>query len=76
MRVLTDEEQNKLENKENYQALKADLLKEYKSYAQDLEFADDSFEEDQILSKREKLAQQIKALASTLQEIESFEQNA
>jgi len=73
MRTLTDEQQVEIENKTNYIKEKAELLKEYKSYEQNLEFADDEFEEDLIMQKREKLAVQIKSLGIKIREIESLE---
>jgi len=79
MKILTDEQETETEteteteNKENYIEEKAELLKEYKSYAENLEFADDEFEEDLIMQKREKLAVQIKDLGAKIREIESLE---
>jgi len=73
MKTLTDEQETETENKEKYIDEKAELLKEYKSYEQNLEFADDEFEEDLIMQKREKLAVQIKALGAKIREIESLE---
>ncbi len=73
MTTLTDEQKTELEKKPEYIELKAELLKEYKSYQQNLEYADDEFEEDLILQKREKLATQIKSLGDKIREIESLE---
>ena len=73
MTTLNDEQKTEMENKETYIEEKAALLKEYKSYAQNLEFADDEFEEDLILQKREKLAVQIKTLGNKIRELESLE---
>ncbi len=73
MKTLTDEQKIEIENKETYIEQKAELLKEYKSYAENLEFADDEFEEDLIMQKREKLAVQIKSLGAKIREIESLE---
>ena len=77
MKTLTDEQktetETEIENKETYIEEKAALLKEYKSYAENLEFADDEFEEDLIMQQREKLAVQIKSLGAKIREIESFE---
>ncbi len=75
MKTLTDEQktETETENKETYIEEKAALLKEYKSYAENLEFADDEFEEDLIMQQREKLAVQIKSLGAKIREIESFE---
>ncbi len=76
MTTLTDEQKTELEKKPQYIELKAELLKEYKSYQQNLEYADDEFEEDLILQKREKLATQIKDLGEKIREIESLEMQA
>ena len=76
MRTLTDEQKIEIENKETYIEEKAALLKEYKSYAENLEFADDEFEEDLIMQKREKLAVQIKALGAKIREIKTLESEA
>ena len=76
MKTLTDEQKTEIENKETYIEEKAALLKEYKSYAENLEYADDEFEEDLIMQKREKLAVQIKSLGAKIREIESFKTEA
>ena len=76
MHTYTDEEKIELENKEEYIATKAKLLKEYKSYKEDLEFADDDFEEGLIQNKRDKLSVKIKSLSAKLREIESLEKMA
>ena len=76
MKTLSEEQIIEIENKETYSEEKAKLLKEYKSYEQNLEYADDEFEESLILDKREKLAVQIKALGAKLREIESLETEA
>ncbi len=76
MRTLTDKQKILLENKAQYLTLKESLLKEYKSHAKALEYAEDTFEEGEILEKREKLARQIKELASKLREIENLELEA
>jgi len=72
MRTLTDEEKTDIENIESYIEEKAELLKEYKSYAENIEYADDEFEEDLIMQKREKLATQIKSLGKKIREIEAL----
>jgi hypothetical protein len=41
MTTLTDEQKTEVEKKSEYIELKAELLKEYKSYEQNLEYADD-----------------------------------
>jgi len=76
MKTLIDEQKTEIENKEAYIEEKAELLKEYKSYEQNLEYADDEFEESLILDKRNKLAVQIKALGEKIREMESLESKA
>lgn len=76
MHTYTDEEKIELENKEEYIATKVKLLKEYKSYEEDLEFADDDFEEGLIQNKRDKLSVKIKSLSEKLRQIESLEKMA
>ena len=76
MTTLTDEEKTEVEKKPEYIALKAELLKEYKSYEQNLEYADDEFEEDLIMQEREKLAARIKGLGTKIREIETLEGQA
>lgn len=76
MTTLTDEQITEIEKKPEYIELKAELLKEYKSYEQNLEYADDEFEEDIILQEREKLATRIKGLGAKIREIESLEGKA
>lgn len=75
MRTLTDEQKTTLENKTKYLTLKNNLLKDYKSYADKLEYAIDDVEEGLIRAQREKLAKEIKALSETLREIESLERS-
>ena len=76
MQTLSEEQIIEIENREKYIEEKAELLKEYKSYAQNLEYADDEFEEDLIMQKREKLAVQIKALGAKIREIKTLESKA
>jgi len=76
MTTITDEQKIEIEKKPEYIEQKVELLKEYKSYEQNLEYADDEFEEDLILQKREKLAAQIKELGAKIREIESMEMQA
>ena len=73
MVTLTDEQKTEEEKKPEYVELKAKLLKEYKSYEINMEYADDEFEEDLIMEKREKLEVQIKDLGAKIREIESLE---
>ena len=63
-------EQKQLIN--TYENLKTKLLKEYKEYATKLEYAEDTFEEDIYIEKREKLAIQIKNLSTKLKEIKTI----
>ena len=73
---LTEEQQELVSSKDELIEQKAALLKEYKGYEKDLEFAFDTFEEDLIKSKREKLAAQVKALGAQIREIEALEEQA
>ena len=73
---LNEEQQELIAQKDEFVTQKSTLLKEYKSYENDLEFAFDSFEEDLIKAKREKLARQIKDLGSKIREIEELETQA
>ena len=72
MKTLTDEQKIEVENKENYETLKANLLKEYKSHDEELQYADNNFDEEIIVMKKEKLAKEIKILASKLRDIEAI----
>jgi len=76
MKTLSEEQIIEIDNKEEYIEEKAELLKEYKSYEINLEFADDEFEESLIVDKRTKLAVQIKTLGTKIREIESLESEA
>ena len=76
MTTLTDEQKIEIEKKPEYIELKAELLKEYKSYEQNLEYADDEFEEDIILQEREKLATRIKGLGAKIRDIDNLEGKA
>jgi len=76
MRTLTDEQKTDVEKREKYEALKVELLKEYKTYAQNLEDAEDEFEEDILNQKREKLAEEIKSLGAKIREIKALERLA
>ena len=76
MKTLSEEQIIEIENKETYIEEKATLLKEYKSYEQNLEFADDEFEESLIQDKRDKLSVQIKALGAKIRDIEALESEA
>jgi diacylglycerol kinase family enzyme len=74
--MLTEEQKSEIDKKSEYIDQKAKLLKEYKSYEINLEYADDEWEEDLIMQTREKLAAQIKALGAKIREIESWEAEA
>ena len=76
MRTLTDEQEEMITKKPEYIELKTELLQEYKSYQENLEYADDEFEESMIEKKREKLAIQIRALGDKIREIEALEGQA
>lgn len=76
MKTLSEDEILEIENKEQYIIDKANLLKEYKSYEENLEFSDDEFEESLILDKRNKLAIQIKALGDKIRNIALIEEKA
>jgi len=76
MRTLTDEQEEMITKKPEYIELKTELLQEYKSYQENLEYADDEFEESMIEKKREKLATQIRALGDKIREIEALEDQA
>ena len=76
MQTVSEEQNIEIENREKYIEEKAELLKEYKSYEENIEFADDEFEEGLILDKRNKLAVQIKALGAKIRDIESLESKA
>jgi len=73
MRTLTDEQKIEIDNKSQYLADKETLLKKYKSYASDLEYASDNIEEDLVKSKRADLAVKIKYLSRKLDDIEELE---
>ena len=72
MTTHSNEQKELIANKDVYENLKSKLLKEYKGYAQNLEHAEDTFEEGIYLEKREKLAVQIKDLGAKLREIETL----
>ncbi len=76
MSTLSDEQKTQLEKKAEYIELKAKLLKEYKSYEQNLENAYDEYEKYLIMQKREKLAAQIRDLGAKVRELESLEGKA
>jgi len=53
-------------------ANKANLLKEYKALEEDIDFAEDDFEEARVMKIRDKLATQIKEYGVKIREIESL----
>ena len=73
---LTEEQLELIAQKETFIEQKARLLREYKSYQNDLEFAQDDFEKYLITANREKLAAQVRALGQKIREIESWENQA
>ena len=73
MNPLTDEQKVELKNKNLYIEQKSKLLDTYKSYAKDLEYVDNNVDKGLIVEKREKLALEIKSLASKIREIETLE---
>ena len=73
---FTEEQLELIAQKETFIAQKAALLREYKSYQNDLEFAQDDFEKYLITANREKLAAQVRALGQKIREIESWENQA
>ena len=72
MRTLTQEEQELVDNKDLYIEQKTNFLTQYKKHQEDLEFADDDFEEGLIEEKRAKLALNIKDLNLKLKQIENL----
>ncbi len=60
-------------DKEKLIEQKARLLKEYKSYEKDLEFALNDYEKGLITETRDQLAVKIKALGAQIREIEAPE---
>ena len=55
---------------EDYIELKSKLLKEYKGYTKELEYADNNFDEGYFTEKKEKLAIQIKSLGEKIRQFE------
>lgn len=60
-------------DKEALIAQKAKLLQEYKSYEKDLEFAANDYDKGLVITTREKLAVQIKALGAQIRQLEAAE---
>lgn len=73
MRILTDEEKSEVDNKNLYIEQKDKLLHAYKSYAEELAYAQNDVDKGFIIEKREKLALQIKSLGAKIREIETIE---
>jgi hypothetical protein len=73
METETDEQILKIEDKPKYLHDKEKHLKQYKTLANELEYAVDDVEVGFITGKREKLAAKIKNLSNTLREIEAME---
>ncbi len=76
MRTLTDEEKTEVSNKDLYIEQKAKLLHTYKSYAEELAYADNDYDKGFIIEKREKLALKIKSLGAKIREIKTLEAEA
>jgi len=66
MQTITEEK----ESIEDYIELKSKLLKEYKGYTKELEYADNNFDEGYFTEKKEKLAIQIKNLGEKIRQLE------
>ncbi|QOR60974.1 hypothetical protein ACM66Z_05805 [Sulfurovum sp. ST-21] len=70
---LTEEQLAKIAKKDEYEALKKRLVQKRKEMLEDIEFAENDFDEYLIEQEREKLAKEIKTLAANLREIEEWE---
>jgi hypothetical protein len=73
MHTPSDEQREMIQNKTEYIQQKAKLLKEYKSFAPLLEYAENDFDREQLEHQREKLAIKIKALGNKIRQIEAWE---
>lgn len=73
MMNLTEEQLAKIAKKDEYEALKKRLVQKRKEMLEDIEFAENDFDEYLIEQEREKLAKEIKTLAANLREIEEWE---
>jgi len=58
--------------KEEMISNKAELLKEYKALQDDIDFAEDDFEEARVMKIREKLSVQIKEYGEKIRKIEAL----
>jgi len=70
---LTEEQLAKIAKKDEYEALKKKLVQKRKKMLEDIEFAENDFDEYLIEQEREKLAKEIKTLAANLREIKEWE---
>jgi len=73
MMSLTEEQLAKIAKKDEYEALKKRLVQKRKKMLEDIEFAENDFDEYLIEQEREKLAKEIKTLAANLREIKEWE---
>ena len=73
MMNLTEEQLAKIAKKDEYEALKKKLVQKRKKMLEDIEFAENDFDEYLIEQEREKLAKEIKTLAANLREIKEWE---
>ena len=71
--MKTETQTLSIEDKQKYLHEKEKHLKEYKTLAEELEYASDDVESGFIINKREKLAVKIKVISNILREIESME---
>jgi len=69
---LTEEQLAKIAKKDEYEALKKRLVQKRKKMLEDIEFAENDFDEYLIEQEREKLAKEIKTLAANLREIKEW----
>jgi len=73
MMSLTEEQLAKIAKKDEYEALKKRLVQKRKKMLEDIEFAENDFDEYLIEQERKKLAKEIKTLAANLREIKEWE---
>ena len=73
MMSLTEEQLAKIAKKDEYEALKKRLVQKRKKMLEDIEFAENDFDEYLIEQEHKKLAKEIKTLAANLREIKEWE---
>ena len=73
---LTPEQMAEIAKKAEYEAMKKNLVAKRQSLLIELEYAQDSVEEELIQEERNKLAKKIKTLVANLKQIEEWEQLA